>query len=131
MIGINRKSTYVKTGLNNRQQYEDFIKREGPIVVGETVSCMALLEAIVNTIASDRYITLKPLPFGTSKRFKSVSAGKIGRHKPCLDTYECATRFDTTPQHAKRTIKDFYRFHAHMSPNKNDELKQLHPLYPA
>ena len=96
------------------------------------MACMASPETIVTAIYTDGSITVKRVPFGTEKRFKSISGGKIQRHEPALDRYERVTRFDTTPDHVKRNIEDFYRRHAvPMSPNKNDEVKRWHPLYPA
>ena len=34
------------------------------------------------------------------------------------------------PDHIKRTIEDLYYRHVPISPNKNDEVKRRHPLYP-
>jgi len=77
MIGVNRQSKYVKAGFNNRREYQDYLDRKGPILVGERVTCRSSPEAIVTAFANDGSITVKLLPFGTEKRYKSISSGKV------------------------------------------------------
>jgi len=72
MLGINRKSKYVKAGFENRRKYDNFLKLHGTIKIGETVCCGASPEAVVTAIATDGSITVKLLPFGTEKIYQKI-----------------------------------------------------------
>ena len=65
------------------------------------------------------------------KSFPSSNAARMYRYVPLLDEYGRDVRFDTTPDYIKKTIKDLYRRHVPISPNKNAIAKRRHHLYPA
>ena len=50
MIDINRKSKYVKLGIESRKLYDSFLMLEGDILVGEIVSSRSSPEAIVKIL---------------------------------------------------------------------------------
>ena len=75
LLGMNRKSKYFDIAIENRKQYESFLKLEGDIKVGEKVSCRASPEAIITSIEKDGPVVVTLLPFGTEKKFKSLSSG--------------------------------------------------------
>ena len=130
-LGLNPKSKYVELGIENRKLYDSFLMLDGDIAVGEHVTYRSSPVAIVTDIRTNGSVTVKLLPFGNEKKFRSFASGKIRRLEPELDNYQRKTRFDTTPQHVKTTIEDFIRRHVPISPNKLDIVKRRHPQHPA
>jgi len=130
-LGINPKSKYVELGIENRKLYDSFLMRDGDILVGEEVTCRSSPAAVVTDIGRNGSVTVKLLPFNNEKKYRSFVSGKVRRLEPELDNYQRKTRFDTTPQHVKTTIEDFFRRHVPISPNKRDIAKRRHPQHPA
>jgi hypothetical protein len=104
---------------------------EGDILVGEIVSCRLSPGAIINNIGRDGSVTVQLMPFGNEKKYRSFASGKICCLEPELDNYQRKTRFDTTPEHVKTTIEDFFHRHVPISPNKSNLVKRRHPQHPA
>ena len=131
VFSINGRSKYFESAVKNRTEYNTFLKQDDDISTGEKVSCRDSPEARVTAIGDDDSVTVSLLPFGTAKKYTSLSKGKIRRFEPDLTAYDRRTRFDTTPIYIIDSIEQFYRRYVPISPNTRDVVKRRHPLHPA
>ena len=76
MLGINRLSKYVKAAIGNREAYNNFLEMSGPILPGEKVICRGG-SGVLHETHSNGSLTIKLLPWGTIKKYKTVNAAQM------------------------------------------------------
>ena len=129
LLDINQYAKYIKAAIANRNRYNQFLTMTGPVQVGEKVICRGGT-GILFEKDTDGAVTIKLLPWGNKKTYKTVKSAQMRRLEPSLDTYDRKQRFDTTPETHKKTIEDFFRNNVPQSPNRRDIIKIRHPVWP-
>ena len=129
LLGFNRQAKYFMAAIVNRTKYNTFLGLNGEIMIGDKVMCRGGSGELVAR-GDDGTVTIKLLPWGTVKEYRSSMSAQMKRLEPSLDQFERLQRSDVTPDSHKKTIDAFFRKHVPQSPNKRDTLKMRHPTWP-
>ena len=125
LLGLNTQAKYMKCGLENRSEFDTFLKLTGVINPGEMVLCRDGCGELKEKTDQSMTICLEPWKF--DRVYTPPPKARMARWEPSLDEYERVERSDTTPQEWKDAIDSFLRGHNHTSPNTNDSAKRRHP----
>lgn len=80
MLGINRNSKYVELGFENRKLFNEYLKlEEGPVAIGEEVSCCDFRHAVVTHIGLFNSITVSEVGTGVEKCYPNVEVARLFR----------------------------------------------------
>jgi hypothetical protein len=129
LLGFNRQAKYFMAAIVNCTKYNTFLGLNGDIVIGEKVICRGGSGELIAR-GDNGTVTIKLLPWGTVKEYRSSISAQMKRLEPSLDQFERLQRSDVTPDSHKKTIDAFFRKHVPQSPNKRDTLKMRHPTWP-
>ena len=130
LLGINRCAKYFVSAVENRRRYDTYrLSESGEFKIGDEVTCKAGEGELAEKNA-DGSVTIKLLPWGILKKYKTAKLARLRRVEPLLDYYERAQRSDVTPESDKKTIEAWFRKNVPVSPNKRDIVKQRHPVWP-
>ena len=114
LLGLNPKAKYMKCGLDNRSEFDNFLKLTRDIVPGEMVLCRDGFGELKEKTNQSMTICLESWKF--DQVYNPPPKSRMARWEPSLDEYERIERSDTTPQEWKDAIDAFLRSHNHTSP---------------
>ena len=129
LLGINRRAKYITSAIQNRLAFNKLAAKTGDIDVGEKVVCRGGTGELLKKNDDDS-VTVKLLPWGNVKTYKTTSSAQLRRVIPELDSYDRTQRSDVTPASHKKTIEEFFLNVVPRSPSKRDTVKLRHPEWP-
>ena len=127
-FGINSKAKYAVSGKANREEFNEYSKKTGPIKSGEKVDIRGGGPGIFQSREGTKLrILLKPWDIEV---VVEESKARMRQSIPELDKYERKPRKDKVPQIIIDNIDSFHQQHNQQSPNKKDIAIRRHPYYP-
>ena len=105
ILGINFQSKYVKGDLENCKAYNEFLKLEGVIKIGENVvipDSKGTVNGTLKDINPDGSIIITLHPWDNDVDYKSISAENMAHWEPELDSYNRNCRSYGIPQYWKK-----------------------------
>lgn len=131
LLGFNRNSKYVETGMENRIAIDKYFSlRDSIIAVGDMVQCRGGYGTLVREDADGDAIVISLHPWKCDVTYQPVSSARMVRYEPNLLEWERMKRKDTVPQQWIDTITEFHLKHNHQSPNAKDQICRKHPDFP-
>jgi hypothetical protein len=131
LLGFNRNSKYVETGMENRVAIEKYFSlRDSRIAVGDMVQCRGGYGTLVRDDADGDALVISLHPWKCDVTYQPAYSARMVRYEPNLLQWERMKRKDTVPQQWIDTITEFHIKHNHQSPNAKDQICRKHPDFP-
>eukprot|EP00956_Cyclotella_meneghiniana_P035506 scaffold115518_cov23-Cyclotella_meneghiniana.AAC.1 len=96
VLSLNPKSSYVKLGVENRNQFNEYLNSSGPLQVGERVVCRGGIGKLVQLSENSCVVEIEP--WNNELKYDALHKARLTRYVPILDEYEREERSDMTPQ---------------------------------